>query len=81
MSHHAASGKYTSVISAWEIVANYAAAVAAYYSAVYDLETGMITGSERIYASLRESTEEARSLCEAALKELNAHEAKHRCAA
>jgi hypothetical protein len=35
----------------------------------------MITGSESIYASLRESTANARS----ALKELNAHEAEHKC--
>jgi len=53
----------------------------AFYSAACDLETGMIIGSESIYASLRESTENARSVCEAALKELNAQGAEHRCAA
>jgi hypothetical protein len=63
------------------LVANYAAAVAAYYSAVCDLETGMITGSAKIYTALRQSTENARSICDAALKELDAHETKHRCAA
>jgi hypothetical protein len=62
-------------------VASYAAAVAAYYSAVCDLETGMIKGSADVYARLRQSTENARSICEAALKELDAHETKHQCAA
>lgn len=54
--------------------ANYAAAVAAYYSAVCELEAGMITGSTDVYARLRRSTENAKSICEAALKELDAHE-------
>ena len=63
------------------LVANYAAAVTAYYSAVCDLETGMITGSKDVYARLRQSTENARSICEAALQELDAHEIKHQCAA
>jgi hypothetical protein len=63
------------------LVANYAAAVAEYYRAVCNLETGMITGSASIYGKLRQSTENERSICEAALKELDAHEAKHKCAA
>ena len=63
------------------LVANYAAAVAAYYSAVCDLETGMITGSAKIYGALRQSAEDTRAICEDALKELAAHETKHRCAA
>ena len=64
-----------------ELVANYAAAVAAYYSAACYLEIGMITGSAKIYVALRQKTENARAACEAALKELDAHETKHRCAA
>ena len=63
------------------LVANYAAAVAAYYSAVCELEAGMITGSAKIYTAMRQSAESARTLCETALMELNAHETKHRCAA
>jgi len=54
---------------------------AAYYSAACDFEAGMITGSAKIYAALRQTTKDARSVCEAALKELGAHETKHRCAA
>jgi hypothetical protein len=63
------------------LVANYAAAVAPYYRAVCNLETGMITGSATIYGQLRQSTENARSICEAAFKELDAHETNHKCAA
>ena len=63
------------------LVVNYAAAVAAYYSAACDLENGMINGSADLYARLRQSTENARSFSEAALKELDAHETKHKCAA
>ena len=54
------------------LVANYAAAVAAYYSAVCELEAEMITGSAKIYAALRQSAENARSRCETALTELDA---------
>jgi hypothetical protein len=64
-----------------QLVANYAAAVAAYYAAVGNLEAGMITGSAEVYRNLRQATEEARAICEAARKELDEHESRHRCAA
>ena len=61
------------------LVADYAAAVAAYNSAVREFEQGMITRSSGIYAKRRKATEEARALCEAVRKALNEHEAKHGC--
>jgi hypothetical protein len=61
--------------------ANYAAAVAAYYSGVRKLEAGMITGSADLYVKLSQATEETRAICEAARKKLDEHEAKHQCAA
>jgi hypothetical protein len=54
-----------------ELVAGYAAAVAAYYSSVRELEAGLITGSEEIYAKNLKATEEARAVCEAARERLH----------
>jgi len=52
-----------------QLVADYASAVTEYYAAVRELEAGLITGSADIYTKLRQATEGARALCEAALKE------------
>jgi hypothetical protein len=61
------------------LVAEYAAALSAYYSAVRELEVGMITGSADIYRNLRQATEEARAVCEVARQKLANHEAGHKC--
>ena len=62
-----------------QLVANYGAAVAGYYSAVSELEEGMISQSKEIYAARRRSVEEARMICEAARKELDDHVSAHGC--
>src|SRR5215467_2189723 len=56
------------------LVADYGAVMAAYYSAVRELENGMITGSAEVYGKQRKATERARELCEAARKALDDHE-------
>jgi hypothetical protein len=61
------------------LVADYGAAAAAYYSAIQELEQGMITGSTAMYLERRKATEEARALCEKARNELDDHGAKHGC--
>jgi hypothetical protein len=61
------------------LVADYSAAVAAYYASVSRLEQGMISGSKDIYTRLRRATEEARLVCEAARNELDEHAKTHGC--
>jgi hypothetical protein len=61
------------------LVADYGTTIAAYYAAVQELEQGMITGSAEVYAKQRQATEEARTLCEAARRALDEHEAEHGC--
>jgi hypothetical protein len=56
-----------------QLVANYGVAVARYYYAVSELERGMVTGSRELFDELRRSTEEARTMCETARKELDDH--------
>lgn len=55
------------------LTANYGAAVAVYAAAASELEKGMIRDSKEVYAERRQAVEVARILCEAALKELDAH--------
>ena len=62
------------------LVANYGAAVAAYYASVVQLEQGVISGSVKIYAERRRATEDARLICEAARRELDDHVLAHGCA-
>lgn len=61
------------------LVADYGAAVTAYYNAVSKLEEGMITGSPQMYRDRFKSTESARAMCEAARKALAEHDAEHGC--
>ena len=62
-----------------QLVAEYSAAVAAYYSAIGELEQGMVTGSREVYAFQRRASDEARALCEAARQQLDEHIAEHQC--
>jgi hypothetical protein len=61
------------------LVADYAAAVAAYNCALGELEQAMITASKEIYLRHRRGADEARSVCEAARKILDDHVAAHDC--
>ena len=61
------------------LVANYSSAVIAYGDAVAQLENGMIRESKETYAERRRLVEAARSICEAALKELDGHVTAHGC--
>lgn len=60
------------------LMANYSAAVAAYYSTVVQLEQ-QIRGSGEIYQQQRRLSEKARMMCEAARKELDQHVTAHGC--
>jgi len=62
-----------------ELMANYSTAAAAYCFSVAELEEGMITGSRQVFAARRRSAEEARAICEAALKELDDHVSERHC--
>jgi hypothetical protein len=61
------------------LVADYGAGVAAYYSAVSELEASMITGSAYAYEKGHRASEEAHLMCENARKALNDHVADHGC--
>jgi hypothetical protein len=60
-------------------MAHYGAAVVEYCASVAKLEQGMIKGSRETYAELRRSVEVVRVICEAALKELDAHVSTDGC--
>lgn len=62
-----------------QLIASYANAIGAYHVAVAELEFGMIAASAEVYATLRQKTEPARAVCEAARKELDDHEVNHKC--
>ena len=55
-----------------QIVADYVAAVTAYYAAIRELEARLITGSTEVYAKNLQATEQARAICEALGKNCSA---------
>jgi hypothetical protein len=71
------------VIAHWEkkiqLVIDYAAAVAAYHSAVAELERGMVSGSRELFMEQLRWVEEARIASEAARTALAEHIAADGC--
>lgn len=61
------------------LVAEYGAAVAAYYAAAGELESAMIIGSTKAFHDRYQATEEARAACDAARIVLEKHVASHKC--
>ena len=61
------------------LVADYGAAVAAYYAAVGEFEQGLIIGSHQVYENQYRATEAARLECEGKRKVLEEHVAGHGC--